>query len=158
MSIDLKLDLTTNDLIYQDGKFIPLKDTLEEARQRIQIRLRAWEGEWFLDNTFGLPYRQQIIKKNVNKADIDALVIEAINEVDIVNTISNFNSIILARTYIVRFTANVTFEQINNIRGSEFREWTYPDGETENPILPCIDPPETDPSTFNIDYVFDLGM
>ena len=158
MSIDLKLDLTSNDIIYKDGKFIPLDNTLEEARQRIQVRLRSWTNDWFLDSTFGLPYKDQILKKNVKKADIDTLVIEAINEVDLVNSISSFSSIILGRSYIVRFSANVTADSIDNIRGSDYQEWDYGSGGEEVPVIPCLDSPETEPTSFNINLVYSMGL
>ena len=158
MSIDLKLDTNTNDITFKDGKFLPISTTLDEARQRIQVRLRAWSGQWFLDNTFGLPYKEQIIKKNVKREDIDALVISTINEVEIVNNISSFSSIILGRVYIVRFVANVTVEPVSNIRGSTYQEYTYPENAVDEPVLPCLDEPETSPTTFNIELNYTMGM
>ena len=37
---------------------------LEAIRQSITIRLRFFRGEWFLDETAGLPYFQEILIKN----------------------------------------------------------------------------------------------
>lgn len=62
------LDLTTNDLQLVDG--------IEAVRQHLQIRYRFFLGEWFLDESEGVPYVRDVLKKNPNEAQVRALLTE----------------------------------------------------------------------------------
>jgi len=46
--------------------------------QRIRVRLRAFQGDWFLDLRFGVPYFGRILVRNVNEADIFQIYQEVI--------------------------------------------------------------------------------
>ena len=61
--ISLKIDTTSKDLAIESNKFVWL-DGIESIRQHLQVRLRAAQGEWFLDTSIGVPYFQDILKKN----------------------------------------------------------------------------------------------
>ena len=63
--------MTSRDLLLTDagdldlsGNAAHLSSDLEAIRQSIAIRLRFFRGEWFLDETAGLPYFQEILIKN----------------------------------------------------------------------------------------------
>jgi len=43
-----------------------------EVVQLLRQRLRTFLGEWFLDTTIGVPYFEEIFKKNPNPVSIDA--------------------------------------------------------------------------------------
>lgn len=62
---DLKYDQATNDLILEDGDLALVEDG-DAVAQHILQRLRTFLGEWFLDLTAGVPYYQDILKKNPN--------------------------------------------------------------------------------------------
>ena len=51
---------------------VPFVNGVEEVMQLLRQRLRAFLGEWFLDTTIGLPYHQEILKKNPNLIAIEA--------------------------------------------------------------------------------------
>jgi len=69
--------------------------------QSVQTRLGLWEGEWFLDNTEGTPYAQQILGYNTKslydmalKARI--LATQGVSSID--NYSSSFNPVTRALT------------------------------------------------------------
>ncbi len=65
----LVIDNTTGDLAITDNKFT-FNSGVESIRQHLQIRLRIALGEWFLDETIGVPYFQDIFKKNPNYVNV----------------------------------------------------------------------------------------
>lgn len=52
---DLLIDPQTRELVVQDGDLVLVRG-VEAVRQAIEIRLRTFAGEWFLDLSRGLPY------------------------------------------------------------------------------------------------------
>lgn len=74
---DLKLDVTTGDLDLTGGdiSLTTGKDTIE---QHIRSTLRAFKGEWFLDLDKGVPYYQEVFRKNQSPVVVDAIFKEAI--------------------------------------------------------------------------------
>lgn len=87
--IDLKLDTTgdldlrRNDLSWVDGA--------ERVHQQLQIKLKLWKGEWFLNTEFGTPYLQQILGKHITLNGALAALKNSINEVDGVQEIEQFS-------------------------------------------------------------------
>jgi hypothetical protein len=92
---DIKMDLSNgstdfgdilienNDLVMVTGK--------EAIKQDIVQRLRTFLGEWFLDNTIGVPYYQQILVKNPNQSNIDAIFINVILSTPGVTQLSEYS-------------------------------------------------------------------
>lgn len=80
-----------------NGKMLLLATKQELVKQRLQIKLKTFKGEWWLDTSFGIPYRdtgdgKAIIGKGLTKKDIDAVYISAINTDVDVNSIEYFYS------------------------------------------------------------------
>lgn len=61
------------DLKLVDGDLVIVPDGIDAIRQHILQRLRTYFQEWFLDNTIGVPYIQQILVKNPDQDKIDAI-------------------------------------------------------------------------------------
>lgn len=84
------------DIKCQNGKWlfdngeIVLIDGAERVRQQLEFRLSLWRGEWFLDPSFGTPYREQILGKALSIDGALAAVKEQILGVEGVNTITDF--------------------------------------------------------------------
>ncbi len=57
--VDLKLDGSGDLAIEQDD--LVLLEGGEAIRQDVQIRLRFFRGEWFLDTRIGVPYYEEIL-------------------------------------------------------------------------------------------------
>lgn len=64
------LDLSTGDLQLLTG--------VDEVRQRVELKLRFFKGEWFLDRSFGVPWFQDILVRNPQLDVVRALLIRAI--------------------------------------------------------------------------------
>lgn len=89
---DLYLDPIDNDYVYENGTFLTVNDIRAACRQRLFLRLNTWRGEWFLNTEYGVPYLQSILRKNVNKVDIDSIFIAEINNEPLVARIVSFQT------------------------------------------------------------------
>jgi len=80
--MDLKLEdsgasIYYGDLAIDEGDLVSVTD-MEATRQRLWITLRTFLGEWYLDITEGVPYYENVLVKNPNPADLDAVFKDAI--------------------------------------------------------------------------------
>lgn len=89
--MNIAIDPNTGDLQLSKGQLV-LIDGQEEIKQHVEQRLRTFQGEWFLDITIGLPYYDEILKKNVNPSTIDALFIDEILASPGIIRLLSFNS------------------------------------------------------------------
>ena len=80
MSFDLFLDPITNDLVVGDGDFTTTQNLAESLRQKLSITLKTWQNEWFMDTTYGTPYRQSILGKPRTQPEVDAIFLSVIGE------------------------------------------------------------------------------
>lgn len=103
--IDLKLDLTTNDIIFQNGDISFTAPGQESLAQRLNIKLRFFMGEWFLNMDFGIPYFQQIFVKPVVQYTIDAIfksqILETPGVLELTSYTSSFDNV--SRTFTLSF-------------------------------------------------------
>lgn len=74
---DLTVDPLTGDLAITSGE-VTLEENSAAVRQRLEIKLRTFLGEWFLDTTFGVPYYEQVLGKKVNPISLNAVFVSAI--------------------------------------------------------------------------------
>lgn len=70
------------DLVFSGGDLVLTSDAnpsgTNNILQNILQRMRFFLGEWFLDLTQGLPYLQQILIKNPNQSNVDAIFLNCI--------------------------------------------------------------------------------
>jgi hypothetical protein len=105
--MDFKLG-SDGDLIFEDGKFSLLTTIQEAVRQRTQISLQTFLGEYFLNIAVGLPYRQQIFNKGLSKLEVDALFIREISrDADVIQVV-DFNSTQVGRAYSLNYEVLTT--------------------------------------------------
>lgn len=76
--MDLKLDSLDHDLMFVDNDLVVTQTESESLAQRLIVKLKTFRGEWFLDETVGIPYFQSIFGKNRSKESIDAIFKRAI--------------------------------------------------------------------------------
>jgi len=67
----------SGDLDLQGGQLV-LVEGQEEIKQHLEQRLRTFLGEWFLDQSIGIPYFDDILKKNVIVSEVESIFINEI--------------------------------------------------------------------------------
>ena len=99
---DISLDPDTGDLLLQDGDLV-LTDGLESRRQHLEIRLRTFLEEWFLDTTVGVPYFQQLFtQKNPDTLLIQSVIRDEAEKTPGIIAITSFSFEIISRTRDLR--------------------------------------------------------
>jgi len=77
------LDLSQGGLALIDGS--------ARVAQQVQLKLRLWQGEWFLDTSFGTPYLQSILGKGLTLSGALAALRRSVLEVDGVTAITSLS-------------------------------------------------------------------
>lgn len=90
--MDLRMNLTTGDLIFVNGACPVTKNRVDVVAQRLYIRLRTFYGEWYLTDEYGVPYLERILGKKINKNSVDAIFQEQIHAENGVVSITYFRS------------------------------------------------------------------
>jgi hypothetical protein len=111
LTINNDLALTSDG--YPAGS-IPAAATNPVLQDIIQ-RLRFFLGEWFLDNTQGVPYFQQILIKNPDQSKVDAIFSNIIMGTPGVQTLTSYSFAIdtTNRIFSVAFRCTSTSGPIN---------------------------------------------
>jgi len=91
--IDLAMDIVSKDLLIKNLDLQLVKD-VDYIRQSLEIRLRFFRGEWFLDVNAGTPYYQEILVKNPNLPNIENILKARILETVGVNELTEFSLVI----------------------------------------------------------------
>lgn len=87
---DLALDAATADFLLNKGDLY-LTTEYQAISQDVRLRLRFFEGEWFLDLDAGVPYFQSILVKSPNLDVIRDVISDAILEAPGVRSITSLN-------------------------------------------------------------------
>lgn len=89
MAYDLAMNVQTGDLVVRNGDLMIVNNG-ERVAQQVLITLREWLGEWFLKTSDGVPYLEYILIKNPNEAHVRQVLSEAIQSVDGVKGVTEF--------------------------------------------------------------------
>lgn len=90
--VDLELG-ADGDLAFSTNLDLTLINREDRVRQDTQVELRTDRGEWFLDQTAGVPYMESILgTKEGRTDDIDSIIKAAMLRVDNVNSILAYES------------------------------------------------------------------
>jgi len=113
--MDLLLDLdpissSYGDLTWKNGPLTPNYTTqsrVDVVAQRLLIRLRNFEGEWFLDTSYGVPY-WSILGHKIKKSAVDLIFQREILAENGVKELTFFQSTFENRKYSLSFRVKVT--------------------------------------------------
>lgn len=107
---DIAMDINTNDIVLQNGDVLMI-DNSERVAQQIQITLRFWLGEWFLNTTDGVPYLEYILVKQPNMAHIRQIITEQIQSVEGVKAVTDMELTFdqRERSLLVEYTADTDY-------------------------------------------------
>lgn len=106
--MDLLLNSTTGDLVFTNGACPVTQLQADIVAQRLRITLYTFYGEWFLDDTIGVPYIQQIFAKVKRKSTVD-LIFQGIISADpgVIEILSFTSEISPQRGYTMTFQVRV---------------------------------------------------
>jgi hypothetical protein len=104
--VDIKLTEDGHDIQIDGTDITLINQKFQDIRQKIIIKIRTYQGEWFLNQFEGIPYYQSIVGKNRSKETIDAIFKRAILSTEGVKSLVFFRSNITSqREYVVQFQA-----------------------------------------------------
>lgn len=89
--MDLKLN-GDHDLLFVDNDLVLTETESESLAQRLVVKLKTFQGEWFLDQFEGIPYFQSIFGKNRSKEAVDAIFKRAITDEPEVASLISYQS------------------------------------------------------------------
>lgn len=89
--MDILLDSDTGD-IFLPGSDLILTSGQEAIEQHLRQRLQTFFGEWFLDGRIGVPYFQQILKKNPDLTVVDSLLKKEIIDTQGIEELTQFSA------------------------------------------------------------------
>jgi len=115
MSQNLYLNPTTYDLDLTSTKNLRLtEDTGEYFSQKIENVLSMFQDEWYLDPSLGIPYYQDILKKQSDMSQVSNIFFNAISEINGVEEILTFEFEYdnTTREYSLAFTVRVDSGEI----------------------------------------------
>lgn len=107
---NLFLDPTTNDIALTGYQLRTTVDNSELVSQKLTTILRTFAGEWFLDNSLGIPYFTRILIKKADLNDVNSLFIAAISTITEIEKILSFTTTFdsATRKYSVDFSVQIT--------------------------------------------------
>jgi len=112
MTIDIQIT-NDGDIDLSNNAFM-LATGIDYIKQKLSIVLRSFLGEWFLDISVGIPYFEDIMKKDFDPARVESVLKSAILSVLGVNQITAFDmNLVNPRNLVVTFTVNTDFGELN---------------------------------------------
>jgi hypothetical protein len=108
---------SSGDLVFHNGTLTQEYTTqpfTQVVAQRLVIRLRTWETEWFLDTEYGVPYFD-IIGRKVPKSRVDSILQQEILAERGVKEIVSFTSTLQNRQYSASFRVKVSTGETTDV-------------------------------------------
>ena len=136
---DLKLG-TDNDLIIADGDLTLTTTKTEIAAQTLGITLKTYQGEWFLNSNFGVPYLQEIIGVARKKDVVDRIFLAQISNNIYVDNINSYTSSFDSdeRYYTMNVTVTVGADTVTTLFNTQpSEEFIYPESGEDNASITC---------------------
>lgn len=104
MSVDFYLSPTTHDLQLSRAQDLQLATGAQRIAQQVKVTLLTFLGEWFLDETFGVPYLEVVTVKSPQRAQIESVMRAKVKAVPGVEAVPTVQIDIDAPTRRVRIT------------------------------------------------------
>lgn len=131
--LDLLLDPTTGDIVYQNGEITLVRDTKKIVRQELEITLRTFIGEWFNNVQFGGINRAFLGQTGISKIAVDAFYRSVILSNPDVLEILEFESTLnpITRAYDLSFVVRTNEGPVDLILTDASNEQTYPEQDSD---------------------------
>lgn len=115
--MDLLLDYESGDLVFHNGPLTPEYTTqplVHIVQQRLFILLRTFFSEWFMDQSYGIPYFQDMLGIKTTKSRVDLIFQQKILAENGVKEITEFNSTFVNRVYSLSFKVRVNTGEVTD--------------------------------------------
>ena len=112
---DLLLD-SNNDLSIQDGDLALTQTSQQSIAQTCKIRLQTLKGEWFLNESIGVPYLD-ILGRKVSDQHVSHVVRESLNNIEGVKEVTSINTQYRANNRTLSLSYKIETEADTNING-----------------------------------------
>lgn len=80
------------DMVFVNGACPITADFTDSVSQKVFIMLRTFQNEWFLNETTGVPYIQEILGKKIGKNTVDRIIQQKILAEEGVASIESYTS------------------------------------------------------------------
>lgn len=99
-------DGKVHDLVFVNGECPTTRGRTDSVAQRLYLKLRTFQGEWFLNEDHGVPWLEDVLGKKVKTSTVDMIIQNAILSTSGVKKIETFSSSFdnPNRVYECRFT------------------------------------------------------
>lgn len=105
---DFALDSNSR-LFARSGYGLRFTENISEyVAQKIRLRLAMFRGEWYLDNTVGVPYLDGILEKNPDQSYVEAEMKVEIRSIQEVLEITSFSIQNIDSTREMKISLEVT--------------------------------------------------
>jgi len=74
---DIMASAETNDLVFVNGRVQSVSGS-DQVAQAVRLTLQTFQGEWFADLAFGVPWFTKVLGQSFNPGQIQLTVTEAI--------------------------------------------------------------------------------
>jgi len=88
---NLYIDPNTYDLILENRNLRMTASVTEWLSAKIEARLKTFYGEWFANQTIGIPYFEQILKKQADIDNVESIFSDVIRETTGVEELLSFS-------------------------------------------------------------------
>jgi len=114
----LALQPNTNKFVRENNRFVFTKTNLDFLAQRVRSVISIFLGEWFLDQSLGIPYIPKDDKKTGHRSLIENALKTKITAIEGINRVTFFYSTLDSgmRILYVEFTAETVDGQILEIK------------------------------------------
>lgn len=96
--------------LFVDGVDLAIVRDVDAVVQEIEVELRWWLGEWFLDRRRGVPYVQRILKKGVSLDLVRTILTRVIRRVPGVRHVERFDLDLDAATRQLTGSADIRID------------------------------------------------
>lgn len=92
MDLKMEVDGGKHDLVFVNGDCPVTDGRVDSVRQRLYVRLRTFLSEWYLNDSYGVPWLEKVLGHKGNKTTVDMVIQKEILDVKGVAKILEFKS------------------------------------------------------------------
>mgnify|MGYP001384010779 CR=1 FL=1 len=89
--VGIAIDQATNDIYMSDTGDIAIVRDAEAVGQHVRQRLQTYSEEWFLDQSIGVPWLDEVLGLSYNPVLAESIVKAEIMDTDLVTGITSFS-------------------------------------------------------------------